>query len=152
MTTLAGKIMLQRSPLFRGLAPATLERIAALAVQRSYRVGEVVFSQGDAGDAAYIVIEGEAEVLVDTPRGKLAVATMTRNAIIGEIAILCDVPRTATVVAKSSLVALRVDKENFFRLVNEFPQMAVEIMRELARRLNHTTEQLRQTMSRAGTA
>lgn len=144
--------ILRNIPLFAKLEPAKLKLLAFTSERIVFDAGQSLFQQGDAGDAAYIVIEGEAEVLVDTPRGKLAVATMTRNAIIGEIAILCDVPRTATVVAKSPLVTLRVDKENFFRLINEFPQMAVEIMRELARRLNHTTEQLRQTMSRAGTA
>ena len=51
VTTLAGRMMLQRSPLFRGLAAATFERIAALASQRGYRRGEIVFSQGDPGDA-----------------------------------------------------------------------------------------------------
>jgi len=73
---------------------------------------------------------------------------MGRNAIIGEIAILCDVPRTATVRADSTLVTLRISKDLFFRLVNEFPQMAVEIMRELARRLEKTTAQLQKAVSK----
>jgi CRP-like cAMP-binding protein len=80
------------------------------------------------------------------------VATVGRHAIIGEVAILCDVPRTATVTARSRLTTLRIDKDLFFRLVNEFPQMAVEIMRELARRLEKTNEQLRAAVSRAGAA
>src|SRR5690606_29774408 len=67
-------------------------------------------------------------------------------------AILCEVPRTATVTAKSPLTTLRIDKDLFFRLINEFPQMAVEIMRELARRLEHTNEQLRAAVTRAGAA
>jgi len=53
MTTLAGKIVLQRSPLFRGLAPAALERVASLATQRQYRAGETICSQGDPGDALF---------------------------------------------------------------------------------------------------
>jgi CRP-like cAMP-binding protein len=77
------------------------------------------------------------------------VATVGRNAIIGEIAILCDVPRTATVTAKTALEALRIDKETFFRLVTEFPLMAVEIMRELAHRLEKTNQQLRSAAAAA---
>ncbi len=61
-------------------------------------------------------------------------------------------PRTATVTAKSQLTALRIDKDLFYRLINEFPQMAVEIMRELARRLDKTNEQLRAAVTRAGAA
>ncbi|MCG8543081.1 MAG: cyclic nucleotide-binding protein, partial [Alphaproteobacteria bacterium] len=64
--------------------------------------------------------------------------------IVGEIAILCDVPRTATVCATSKLVTLRIAKDCFFGLVEEFPQMAVEIMRELAHRLETTTGRLRE--------
>ena len=74
---------------------------------------------------------------------------MGRHAIVGEIAILCDVPRTATVNARTPLLTLRIDKETFFRLVNEFPQMAVEIMRELAHRLEKTNQQLRSAAAAA---
>jgi CRP-like cAMP-binding protein len=77
------------------------------------------------------------------------VATLGRHAIVGEIAILCDVPRTATVNARTPLLTLRIDKETFFRLVNEFPQMAVEIMRELAHRLEKTNQQLRSAAAAA---
>ena len=76
-------------------------------------------------------------------------ATLGRHAIVGEIAILCDVPRTATVNARTPLLTLRIDKETFFRLVNEFPQMAVEIMRELAHRLEKTNQQLRSAAAAA---
>jgi CRP/FNR family cyclic AMP-dependent transcriptional regulator len=66
---------------------------------------------------------------------------------VGEIAILCDVPRTATVRASSQTVTLRITKDLFFRLVTEFPQMSVEIMRELASRLEQTTQQLREALA-----
>ncbi len=140
--------ILRNIPIFAKLEPAKLKLLAFTSERLTFEAGQALFHQGDPGDAAYIVIEGDAEVLVNTPRGQLPVAVMGRNAIIGEIAILCDVPRTATVVAKSKLVTLRIDKDNFFRLMNEFPQMAIEIMRELARRLETTTERLRQTVSR----
>jgi CRP-like cAMP-binding protein len=144
--------VLRNIPLFGKLEPAKLKLLAFTSERLTFEAGQALFRQGDPGDAAYIVLEGEAEVQVDTPRGKVTVAVMSRNAIIGEIAILCDVPRTATVVARSKLVTLRIDKDHFFRLVIEFPQMAVEIMRELARRLDRTTEQLRQAVSRQGSA
>ena len=83
--------------------------------------------------------------------GQLRVATINAHEIVGEIAILCDVPRTATVRATSELVTLRISKERFFGLLEEFPQMAVEIMRELARRLENTTGLLREAHGQAGT-
>ena len=55
---------------------------------------------------------------------------------------ILDMPRTATITATSKLDTLRISKDLFFRLINEFPTMAVEIMRELARRQDATNQQL----------
>jgi CRP-like cAMP-binding protein len=109
--------------------------------------GDELFHQGDYGDAAYIILEGEADVLVDTPHGAVKVATLGKNDIIGEIAVLCDVPRTATVVAHGDLETLRVSKDGFFHLVTQFPQVGIEVMSEIASRLHHTTQAL--TVARA---
>jgi CRP/FNR family transcriptional regulator, cyclic AMP receptor protein len=70
------------------------------------------------------------------------IATLGKYDIIGEIAILCDVPRTATVVAHGDLDTLRVSKEGFFHLVTEFPQVGVQVMSALASKLHRTTQAL----------
>ncbi len=142
--------LLRQIPLFSNIEPSKLKLLAFTSERVTYGPGQTLFQQGDMGDAAYIIMDGDAAILIDTPDGPLTVATMGRNAIIGEIAILCDVPRTATVRAESTLVTLRISKDLFFRLVNEFPQMAVEIMRELARRLEKTTAQLQKAVSKDG--
>jgi CRP/FNR family transcriptional regulator, cyclic AMP receptor protein len=98
--------------------------------------------QGEPGDAAYIVLDGAADVVVQSPRGPMTVASVGRNDIVGEIAILCDVPRTATVMVTTPLVALRVSKDGFFNLITQFPQVGVEVMHELAARLHQTTTRL----------
>jgi CRP/FNR family cyclic AMP-dependent transcriptional regulator len=141
--------LLRKIPLFANLEPSKLKLLAFTSERITYDAGQVLFNQGDMGDAAYIIVDGEAEVKVDTPNGDLTVATLTRNDFVGEIAILCDVPRTATVQAKSRVVTLRIAKDLFFRLITEFPQMSVEIMRELASRLEHTTAQLREAIAAA---
>lgn len=58
-------------------------------------------------------------------------------------------PRTATVTASSEVTTLRIEKDLFFRLINDFPQIAVEIMRVLAQRLERTTADLRALSARA---
>ena len=68
---------------------------------------------------------------------------MKKNSFFGEIAILCDVPRTATIKAREPLSTLKITKDMFYRLVAEFPQMAIEIMRELAHRVEDTNQKLR---------
>jgi len=107
-----------------------------------------LFLQGDDGDAAYIIVEGEADVIINTPGGPLTVATVKKNDFVGEIAILCDVPRTATVTAKEKLVTLRISKDVFFQMINQFPQMSVELLRELAARLERTNRQLQDAVGK----
>jgi CRP/FNR family cyclic AMP-dependent transcriptional regulator len=141
--------VLRRIPLFGNIEPAKLKLLAFTSERLTYDRGQTLFRQGDMGDAAYIILEGEADVVVSMPPGEpRKVAGLGRHDIIGEIAVLCDVPRTATVVAGSRLVTLRISKENFIRMITEFPQMAVEILRELARRLEKTTQQLHAALNR----
>ena len=140
--------LLRNIPLFAKLEPSKLKLLAFTAERITYEPDQVLFSQGDVGDAAYIIVDGAAKVLVDTPDGELEVAALGRNDFVGEIAILCDVPRTATVRASAKTITLRITKDLFFRLVAEFPEMSVEIMRELASRLEHTTQQLREALAK----
>jgi len=134
--------VLRSIPLFAKIEPAKLKLLAFTSERLQFMDGDEVCRQGDVGDAAYIILEGQADVLVDTPAGALKVATVGRNDIIGEIAILCDVPRTATVTASTDLTTLKVSKDNFFQLLAQFPQIGIKIMHELASRLHHTTQDL----------
>ena len=134
--------LLRRVPLFAGVAPSRLKLLAFTSDRVSYRPGDVLFKQGDPGDAAYVVLSGSADILVDAGADQIRVATIESNSIIGEIAILCDVARTATVKASAPLETLRIKKDQFIRLLAEFPEVAVEIMRVLADRLSRTTAEL----------
>ena len=139
--------LLRKVPLFAHLDPAKLKLLAFTSTRASFKPGQELFHQGDEGDAAYLILSGEAEVVADTPTGEVPVATVGQNAIIGEIAILCEVPRTASVRATSRLDTLKIEKEHFLRLIREFPDMGVEIMRELGQRLSKTTAELSQARS-----
>ena len=124
--------LLRNVPLFRNLDAAKLKLLAFTSERLTYSAGESLFNQGDSGDTAYVIVQGEADIIIDTPAGPITVATVKQNDWVGEIAILCDVPRTATITAKSKLITLRISKDVFFQLVMQFPQMSVEVMRELA--------------------
>ena len=143
---------LRSVPLFAKIEPSILKLLAFTSERLKFSAGQELFRQGDPGNTAYIILDGRADVVVDTPGGELSVAKLGRNDFVGEIAILIDVPRTATVRAESDLVTLAVTKELFFRLIGEFPDMAVGVMRELAQRLEATTAQLREAKSRGQAA
>jgi len=141
--SLASDVEVLRSiPIFAKIEPAKLKLLAFTSERLEFMDGEELCHQGDFGDAAYIILDGQADVLVDTPNGALKVAEVGRNDIIGEIAILCDVPRTATVTANTDLATLKISKDNFFQLLGQFPQIGIEVMHELASRLHHTTQAL----------
>ena len=134
--------LLRRVPYFAEIEPAKLKLLAFMSERVAFDPGKRLFRQGDPGDAAYLIIAGEAEVSAETPTGPLVLATLGANEIVGEMAILGNVPRAATVSAKGRLVTLRISKEPFMRMVREFPSMAVAMMQELAERLAATNNQL----------
>jgi CRP/FNR family cyclic AMP-dependent transcriptional regulator len=138
---------LKRTPLFAKVEPAKLKLIAFASERTQFRKGETMFHQGDVADAAYIILDGKADVMVQAPGGALKVAELARDAIVGDIGILCDVPRTATIVATEDLTTLKITKDLFFRMVSDFPTISIEVMRVLAQRLEHTTEQLRDAVA-----
>ena len=135
--------VLRNIPLFAKLEPAKLKLLAFTGERMNFNAGQELFHQGDQGDAMYVILAGTADVLIDSPGGQIRVAELKRNNFVGDMAILCDVPRTATITAREPLTTLKISKDMFYRLVTEFPQMAIEMMRELAHRLEDTNMKLR---------
>jgi CRP/FNR family cyclic AMP-dependent transcriptional regulator len=141
--------LLRRVPIFAEIEPAKLKLLAFMSERIGFDPGKIVMRQGDPGDAAYLIIDGHAEVVAETPVGPVILATLGANEIVGEMAIICDRPRNATVRAKDRLTTLRISKEPFMRMVREFPSIAVSIMQELADRLDSTNNQLRAALAEA---
>jgi len=144
--------LLKRIPLFSNVQPSKLKLLAFTSDRVTFLAGEILFSQGEAGDAAYVLLSGDGEIVIDTDRGPLVVSTVSANDIVGEIAIFGNIPRTATVRATNDLVTLRISKELFHSLIDEFPQVAVEMLRVMAGRLDRTTEKLREQVNRNAAA
>jgi CRP-like cAMP-binding protein len=133
--------VLRRIPLFANVEPAKLKLMCFASERITYKSGQSLCEQGDIGDAAFIILEGTADVIV-TRDAPMVVAQVGKDDIVGEIAILVDIPRTATITATGELTALKITKDLFFRMITDFPEMGVEIMRVLAQRLEQTTAQL----------
>lgn len=142
--------MLQKLPLFAGASCAKLKLLAFASERVFYLRGDVLFEQGDPGDAAFVILSGQADVMIDGPQGPVKIAELTKNAIVGEISILCDVARTATVIAVTEVEALRIRKDNFCRLLEDFPEMMLEVVRVLAERLCRTTLELTEARGTGG--
>jgi len=135
--------VLKGVPLFSKIEPAKLKLIAFTSERMTYGSGQEVCHQGDPGDAMYVILGGVADVLIDTAQGPIRVAELKKNGFFGETAILCDAPRNATIKASESLLTLKIKKDMFYKLVSEFPAVAIEMMRELAHRVEDTNQKLR---------
>ena len=139
--------VLRDVPLFSKIDHTKLKLLAFTSENLIHQDGQFLFREGEAGDAAYIVLKGKVAVFIETEKGSVEVAQLKRGDVVGEISILCDVPRTASVKAVESVQTLKVTKDTFIHLLTEFPEIAIEIMRELASRLNKTNIQLREALT-----
>ena len=139
--------LIRQFPIFSKIQPAMQKLLCFSAERLTYDAGQVIFNAGDTADAAYVVIDGTVEISVPTPSGPIVINTMTKNEILGEIAIVGDVPRTATAKAVSKLETLKISKELFVKIIRENPDAAIELIRILAARLASTTSQLTRTRS-----
>lgn len=133
---------LQALPMFRGVDAAKLKLLAFASERLSYGSGDRFFRQGDISDSAYVVLSGGVNVLLETGADRIKVAQIPRGAIVGEMGVLSGSPRSATIEASEPTEALRIRKDLFFDLLNEFPQIAVAVMRDLAIRLEKTNAQI----------
>lgn len=130
---------LRASSVFRALPEADLKLLSALSEIRAYPGGEDIVTEGDFGDAAYVLLEGEADVFTSSRTDAVLINRIMPNELFGEIAILCDIPRTATVRAREAAKALRVSRETFTKIAQERPEIAIELARVLALRLEAVT-------------
>ena len=111
--------------------PADLFRQDSDAVQLA--AGEFLFKEGDKRDVMYVLLEGEMDIRL----GEYVVETAKPGALIGEMALIDDSPRAANAVAKAPCRLAKIDKRRFHFLVQQHPQFATHVMKELADRLRH---------------
>ena len=122
---------LRRVPLFAGLSKKELGQLARASEDLEVLPGKVLCEQGRLGREFFVIVEGEVEV---TRKGK-PVKRSGGDEFFGEIALLEDIPRTATVKAKTPLRLFVLSSRDFRRLVQSSPSVESKVLRSLARRL-----------------
>jgi CRP-like cAMP-binding protein len=139
---------LRKIPLFTGLPTARLKLIAYTKEVVEFAPGEVIVRQGDPADAVYIVTEGEAEVLLQDADGhEMILATMSRNSLFGETAVISKGRRTATVRARDRVATFKISADVFLDLVRQSPEISMQVMTVLAQRLERSSALLQQHQS-----
>jgi voltage-gated potassium channel len=124
--------VLQDLPLFAGVPKRHIRKIAALTREGRFRVGTAIVTEGERADDFFLLLEGRASIL--RPHG-LAPVEIGPGSYFGEIALIDGDVRSATVMADTDVLCLRLSRRPFLKMIRGEPEVALALLRELARRI-----------------
>jgi serine phosphatase RsbU (regulator of sigma subunit) len=127
--------LLRAYPLIETLSETALDRLLSEADLRVAEPGDVLLVQGDASDTAILLAEGTVEVVAETVSGEIRLASIEAPALLGEIGVIADLPRTATIRARDRVRFLSIGKDVFNRLADESPQILRHVVGRLGGQL-----------------
>lgn len=123
--------VLQELPLFAGVPKRHVRKIAGVATEARFSAGSRIVRQGEPGNAFFVILDGEASVV----RPGLPAIALGPGDSFGEMALLDGGPRSATVVAQTDLLCLRLARAPFTKMLKSEPEIALALLAELSRRL-----------------
>jgi CRP/FNR family transcriptional regulator/CRP/FNR family cyclic AMP-dependent transcriptional regulator len=133
--------VLKQVPLLSGLPPETLTMLEPGARRRTYRRGEVIFHKGDPGNSMFLILEGQVKIVLPSEGGQEALlGVLDAGDCFGELSIIDAQPRSATIVATTPTVTLMVHRDDFERVLEQHPHVAIQLLQVLAHRLRGTDE------------
>ncbi len=130
--------LLRKIPMFARMDTSRLKLLAFASEIVAFEDGDVVFNSGDSADFAYVIMEGAVDVVTETDRGPVVSSTLRQNHLIGELGLLNNAPRNATLVASGSLRAMKITGDMFFRLLRENSEVALDVIRMLSEKLSRS--------------
>lgn len=133
---------LENLSVFRGVDPSRLKLLAFASQRVSLDPGQTLIKNGEPPDAAYIILEGEADVVREAGGGRIQLARLGHGMIVGEMSVLSGRSSSATVEAATPLTALRIERQVFLQLMEDVPQIAMAVARELGRRLEAMNDRM----------
>ena len=131
--------MLKRVDLFAGTSPEELISLAGLAKEVSFKAGETFLHQGEIADCLYVTVDGDTGIHI---QGTGEVAVRSAPTVLGEMAIILRQPRSADCIARTDILALKIDSAPFQQLLAEKPALALAVIKVLAERLNNAQRQV----------
>lgn len=120
------------------------------ALGRVYHDGEIILRQGEAGDAMFVIQEGQLEVVLEKDGRESRIRIAGKNELIGEMAAMEHEVRSATVRALGEARVLTIDRKNFLRRINEDPSLAFRVMETMSRRVRELSAELARLKAASG--
>lgn len=134
--------LLRKIPMFAKMDTSKLKLLAFASEIVSFQDGDIVFHSGDSADYAYVIMDGAVDVITDTEKGPIVTVTLSQNQLIGELGVLNNTPRIATLIANGNLRAMKITAEMFFRILRENTEVALDVIRMLSDKLTRTHAQV----------
>ena len=135
---------LRKSPLFQGLSDEELQQLMDMAEPVSLRAGEILIRQGEPGDAAYVLIRGDFEVQKQSGQSLIKIDVRNPGDVVGEMALLSQAPRNATLIARADSEVLRIPQAAFEKLLASSTSAAMAVLHWVMARLTQNESLLHQ--------
>ncbi|MGI8967583.1 MAG: Crp/Fnr family transcriptional regulator [Chloroflexota bacterium] len=129
---------LRNVPLFRGLQPKQIKSLARWAATRNYQPGQAIVTEGQSGVGLYCIESGRVRITKESVAGERELREMGPGESFGEMALLDDRPRSATVTAIVPTTCVLLDKAQFLAELNTYPEIALSILPVLVERLRES--------------
>lgn len=123
---------LLETPMFMKLTPMELAEIIHIVKVEKYKAGDLVFEEGDAGDAWYVLYKGAVEVIKNDEAGGKKINELSPRACFGEISILDGLPRSASIRATEDSEVIRIPRKGFAELLDDNHLVAYKLLHEMA--------------------
>ena len=135
--------LLKKTPLFASLNDADLRKLAAVCQRRHFRAGGVVFYEEDPADHLFVVESGEIKVtMLGDGEREVILSIFGPGECFGELALLDEAPRSATVVATADTSVLAIARDDFHKVLLANPAIALHLLKVLAQRLRRSTHRI----------
>ena len=128
-------LFLRKVPLFAELTPSDLKSVSEAAEENLYSDGVLIAAQGEPGGEMHVVVSGEIEVGVADSDDRLELARRGPGEVVGEMSVITEKPRMASLVAVGDVRTLSIDRARFERILAERPEVSLAVMRQLCARL-----------------
>jgi CRP-like cAMP-binding protein len=139
--TIDRRSALERHFLFSQLKPSELDGVLALAVERKFSNGQVIFQKGEEGTSLMLVLQGRVRITVSSEEGKeIILNTIEPGEIFGEIALIDGKPRSADAMALGPCSLLAIQRGDFIPFLKQNPEIAVQLLTVLCKKLRETSE------------